>query len=104
MVFHPWLFLFLFPYHSALGWYNQLQCIPYFFSQGVPSLFSDLSPLYEHPGKVTLLCFVTLTGHVVSQQATSYVNSKSCWQANILEQLFLKIEDSIRTSGCFPGW
>ncbi|KAG2599107.1 hypothetical protein PVAP13_5KG457000 [Panicum virgatum] len=43
-------------------------------TKGVPSLFSDLSPLYEHPGK-----------------------------ANILEQLFLKIEDSIRTSGCFPG-
>ncbi|CAO2179205.1 unnamed protein product [Urochloa humidicola] len=42
-------------------------------TKGVPSLFSDLSPLYEHPGK-----------------------------ANILEQLFLKIEDSIRTSGCFP--
>ncbi|KAI4965364.1 hypothetical protein ZWY2020_054720 [Hordeum vulgare] len=36
---------------------------------GVPSLFSDLSPLYEHPGK-----------------------------ANILDQLFLKLEDSIRTS------
>ncbi|CAM0881720.1 unnamed protein product [Alopecurus aequalis] len=43
-------------------------------TKGVPSLFSDLSPLYEHPGK-----------------------------ANILEQLFLKLEDSIRTSGCFPG-
>ncbi|TVU41122.1 hypothetical protein EJB05_14616, partial [Eragrostis curvula] len=23
-------------------------------------------------------------------------------QANILEELFLKLEDSIRTSGCFP--
>ncbi|KAG8044851.1 hypothetical protein GUJ93_ZPchr0008g13823 [Zizania palustris] len=43
-------------------------------TKGVPSLFSDLSPLYEHPGK-----------------------------ANILEELFLKLEDSIRTSGCFPG-
>ncbi|ONM40504.1 tetratricopeptide repeat (TPR)-containing protein [Zea mays] len=43
-------------------------------TKGVPSLFSDLSPLYEHPGK-----------------------------ANILEQLFLKLEDSIRDSGCFPG-
>ncbi|TVU35938.1 hypothetical protein EJB05_17845 [Eragrostis curvula] len=43
-------------------------------TKGVPSLFSDLSPLYEHPGK-----------------------------ANILEKLFLKLEDSIRTSGCFPG-
>jgi peptide alpha-N-acetyltransferase len=43
-------------------------------TKGVPSLFSDLSPLYEHPGK-----------------------------ANILEKLFLKIEDSIRISRCFPG-
>uniref|UniRef100_A0A0D9V2Y2 Uncharacterized protein n=1 Tax=Leersia perrieri TaxID=77586 RepID=A0A0D9V2Y2_9ORYZ len=43
-------------------------------TKGVPSLFSDLSPLYEHPGK-----------------------------ANILEELFLKLEESIRTSGCFPG-
>ncbi|KAK3164784.1 hypothetical protein QOZ80_1AG0024670 [Eleusine coracana subsp. coracana] len=43
-------------------------------TKGVPSLFSDLSPLYEHHGK-----------------------------ANILEKLFLKLEDSIRTSGCFPG-
>lgn len=43
-------------------------------TKGVPSLFSDLSPLYEHPGK-----------------------------ANILEHLFLKLEDSIRTTGCFPG-
>ncbi|KAL6842778.1 hypothetical protein ACP4OV_027622 [Aristida adscensionis] len=43
-------------------------------TKGVPSLFSDLSPLYEHPGK-----------------------------ANILEDLFLKLEDSIRSSGSFPG-
>ncbi|XP_006644372.1 N-terminal acetyltransferase A complex auxiliary subunit NAA15 [Oryza brachyantha] len=43
-------------------------------TKGVPSLFSDLSPLYEQSGK-----------------------------ANILEELFLKLEDSIRTKGCFPG-
>nr|CAD1823315.1 unnamed protein product [Ananas comosus var. bracteatus] len=43
-------------------------------TKGVPSLFSDLSPLYEQPGK-----------------------------ASILEDLFLQLEDSIRTTGCFPG-
>ncbi|XP_073006647.1 N-terminal acetyltransferase A complex auxiliary subunit NAA15 [Typha latifolia] len=43
-------------------------------TKGVPSLFGDLSPLYEHPGK-----------------------------ASLLEQLFLQLEDSIRTTGCFPG-
>ncbi|KAJ3670740.1 hypothetical protein LUZ60_008166 [Juncus effusus] len=43
-------------------------------TKGVPSLFSDLSPLYEHPGK-----------------------------SAILEQLFLQLEEAIRTTGCFPG-
>lgn len=28
--------------------------------QGVPSLFSDLSPLYDHPGKVNLFSFKKL--------------------------------------------
>ncbi|KAG1346243.1 N-terminal acetyltransferase A complex auxiliary subunit NAA15 [Cocos nucifera] len=43
-------------------------------TKGVPSLFSDLSPLYDHPGK-----------------------------ACILEQLFLQLEDSIKKTGRFPG-
>ncbi|XP_043726271.1 N-terminal acetyltransferase A complex auxiliary subunit NAA15-like [Telopea speciosissima] len=43
-------------------------------SKGVPSLFSDLSPLYDHPGK-----------------------------ADILEKLILELEDSIRTPGAYPG-
>ncbi|CAL9165482.1 unnamed protein product [Musa hybrid cultivar] len=43
-------------------------------TKGVPSLFSDLSPLYDHIGK-----------------------------ASILEQLFLHLEDSIRSTGSFPG-
>lgn len=43
-------------------------------TKGVPSLFSDLSPLYDHCGK-----------------------------ADILEQLFVELESSIRSSGCFPG-
>ncbi|ERN06076.1 hypothetical protein AMTRI_Chr05g64380 [Amborella trichopoda] len=43
-------------------------------TKGVPSLFSDLSPLYDHPGK-----------------------------ADILEQLILELENSIRTTGSFPG-
>ncbi|XP_008809145.3 N-terminal acetyltransferase A complex auxiliary subunit NAA15-like isoform X2 [Phoenix dactylifera] len=43
-------------------------------TKGVPSLFSDLSPLYDHPGK-----------------------------ACILEELFLQLEDSIRMTGSFPG-
>ncbi|KAJ1688374.1 hypothetical protein LUZ63_019764 [Rhynchospora breviuscula] len=43
-------------------------------TKGVPSLFSDLSPLYEHPGK-----------------------------ANILEELFLQLEECIRNTGSFPG-
>ncbi|KAI4329285.1 hypothetical protein L6164_021567 [Bauhinia variegata] len=42
--------------------------------KGVPSLFSDLSSLYNHPGK-----------------------------ADILEQLILELEHSIRTIGQFPG-
>ncbi|XVE52132.1 hypothetical protein DITRI_Ditri02bG0097600 [Diplodiscus trichospermus] len=42
-------------------------------TKGVPSLFSDLSPLYDHPGK-----------------------------ADILEQLILELEHSIRTSGRYP--
>eukprot|EP00268_Persea_americana_P057678 TRINITY_DN691_c1_g1_i3.p1 TRINITY_DN691_c1_g1~~TRINITY_DN691_c1_g1_i3.p1 ORF type:complete len:902 (+),score=191.41 TRINITY_DN691_c1_g1_i3:143-2848(+) len=43
-------------------------------TKGVPSLFSDLSPLYDLPGK-----------------------------ADILEQLILELENSIKTSGGFPG-
>ncbi|KAG0503189.1 hypothetical protein HPP92_003261 [Vanilla planifolia] len=43
-------------------------------TKGVPSLFSDLSPLYDHHGK-----------------------------ADILEQVFIELESSIRASGCFPG-
>ncbi|GJY27417.1 N-alpha-acetyltransferase 15, NatA auxiliary subunit, partial [Tanacetum coccineum] len=41
---------------------------------GVPSLFSDLSPLYDHPGK-----------------------------ADILEKFLLGLEDSIKTTGGYPG-
>ncbi|KAG5021535.1 hypothetical protein JHK82_017435 [Glycine max] len=43
-------------------------------TKGVPSLFSDLSSLYNHPGK-----------------------------ADILEQLILELEHSIRMSGHYPG-
>ncbi|XP_047341234.1 N-terminal acetyltransferase A complex auxiliary subunit NAA15-like [Impatiens glandulifera] len=43
-------------------------------TKGVPSLFSDLSPLYDQPGK-----------------------------ADILEQLMLDLEHSIRSTGGFPG-
>ncbi|KAF7843310.1 N-terminal acetyltransferase A complex auxiliary subunit NAA15 [Senna tora] len=43
-------------------------------TKGVPSLFSDLSSLYNHPGK-----------------------------ADILEQLILELENSIRTTGQYPG-
>ncbi|XP_039124680.1 N-terminal acetyltransferase A complex auxiliary subunit NAA15 [Dioscorea cayenensis subsp. rotundata] len=42
--------------------------------KGVPSLFSDLSPLYDQPEK-----------------------------ANILEKLFLQLENSVRSTGSFPG-
>ncbi|OMO54183.1 Tetratricopeptide-like helical [Corchorus capsularis] len=42
-------------------------------TKGVPSLFSDLSPLYDHPGK-----------------------------ADILEQLILELENSIKSTGRFP--
>ncbi|CAL5361415.1 unnamed protein product [Camellia sinensis] len=43
-------------------------------TKGVPSLFSDLSPLYDHPGK-----------------------------ADMLEQLILELEHSVRTTGGYPG-
>ncbi|XP_023514565.1 N-terminal acetyltransferase A complex auxiliary subunit NAA15-like [Cucurbita pepo subsp. pepo] len=43
-------------------------------TKGVPSLFSDLSPLYDQPGK-----------------------------ADILEQLILWLENSVRSSGQYPG-
>ncbi|XP_010539518.1 PREDICTED: N-alpha-acetyltransferase 15, NatA auxiliary subunit-like isoform X2 [Tarenaya hassleriana] len=43
-------------------------------TKGVPSLFSDLSSLYDHPGK-----------------------------ADILENLVLEMEHSIRTTGSYPG-
>ncbi|KAM5578948.1 N-terminal acetyltransferase A complex auxiliary subunit NAA15 [Rosa sericea] len=43
-------------------------------TKGVPSLFSDLSPLYDHPGK-----------------------------ADILEQLILELEHSVRVTGAYPG-
>ncbi|KAH9714678.1 N-terminal acetyltransferase A complex auxiliary subunit NAA15 [Citrus sinensis] len=43
-------------------------------TKGVPSLFSDLSPLYDQPGK-----------------------------ADILEQLILELEHSIGTTGKYPG-
>ncbi|KAK8988644.1 hypothetical protein V6N11_030027 [Hibiscus sabdariffa] len=42
-------------------------------TKGVPSLFSDLSPLYDHPGK-----------------------------ADILEQLVLELEHSVSTNGRYP--
>ncbi|XP_010254211.1 PREDICTED: N-alpha-acetyltransferase 16, NatA auxiliary subunit-like isoform X1 [Nelumbo nucifera] len=42
--------------------------------KGVPSLFSDLCPLYDHPGK-----------------------------ADILEKLILELEHSIRKTGTYPG-
>ncbi|WOL15048.1 N-alpha-acetyltransferase 15, NatA auxiliary subunit isoform X1 [Canna indica] len=45
-----------------------------FLTEGVASLFSDLSPLYDHSGKTT-----------------------------ILEKLYFDIEHSIRRTGCFPG-
>ncbi|XP_019448115.1 PREDICTED: N-alpha-acetyltransferase 15, NatA auxiliary subunit-like isoform X1 [Lupinus angustifolius] len=45
-----------------------------FLTKGVPSLFSDLSSLYNHPGK-----------------------------ADILERLILELENSIRTTGQYPG-
>ncbi|KAL0415289.1 UNVERIFIED_CONTAM: N-terminal acetyltransferase A complex auxiliary subunit NAA15 [Sesamum latifolium] len=45
-----------------------------FLTKGVPSLFSDLSPLYDHSGK-----------------------------ADILEQLVLELEHSIKTTGAYPG-
>ncbi|KAK4754296.1 hypothetical protein SAY87_002400 [Trapa incisa] len=43
-------------------------------TKGVPSLFSDLSPLYDHPAK-----------------------------AAILEQLFLEFEHSVKSTGGYPG-
>ncbi|KAL5056904.1 hypothetical protein RYX36_028508 [Vicia faba] len=43
-------------------------------TKGVPSLFSDLSSLYNHPGK-----------------------------ADILEQIILELENSIRITGQYPG-
>ncbi|GAB4842023.1 N-alpha-acetyltransferase 16, NatA auxiliary subunit [Ancistrocladus abbreviatus] len=43
-------------------------------TKGVPSLFSDLSPLYEQPGK-----------------------------ADILEELIVELEHSLRKSGGYPG-
>ncbi|XP_058751865.1 N-terminal acetyltransferase A complex auxiliary subunit NAA15-like [Vicia villosa] len=43
-------------------------------TKGVPSLFSDLSSLYNHPGK-----------------------------ADILEQIILELENSIRATGQYPG-
>ncbi|EYU21564.1 hypothetical protein ABFS82_09G099700 [Erythranthe guttata] len=45
-----------------------------FLTKGIPSLFSDLSSLYDHPGK-----------------------------AEILEQLILELEHSIKTTGGYPG-
>ncbi|KAL0342043.1 UNVERIFIED_CONTAM: N-terminal acetyltransferase A complex auxiliary subunit NAA15 [Sesamum calycinum] len=45
-----------------------------FLTKGVPSLFSDLSPLYDHSGK-----------------------------ADILKQLVLELEHSIKTTGGYPG-
>ncbi|XP_051147846.1 N-terminal acetyltransferase A complex auxiliary subunit NAA15 [Andrographis paniculata] len=45
-----------------------------FLSKGVPSLFSDLSPLYDHAGK-----------------------------ADILEQIILDLESSVKTTGGYPG-
>lgn len=43
-------------------------------TKGVPSLFSDLCPLYAHPGK-----------------------------ADIIEQLIIELENSIKSTGCYPG-
>ncbi|CAO2815322.1 unnamed protein product [Amaranthus hypochondriacus] len=43
-------------------------------TKGVPSLFSDLSPLYDQPGK-----------------------------ADILEKLILDLEESLKKTGCYPG-
>ncbi|KAL6559856.1 N-alpha-acetyltransferase 16, NatA auxiliary subunit [Orobanche gracilis] len=45
-----------------------------FLTKGVPSLFSDLSPLYDHSGK-----------------------------ADILEKLILELEHSLKATGAYPG-
>ncbi|KAL6568104.1 N-alpha-acetyltransferase 16, NatA auxiliary subunit [Orobanche hederae] len=45
-----------------------------FLTKGVPSLFSDLSPLYDHSGK-----------------------------ADILEKLILELEHSLKATGLYPG-
>lgn len=45
-----------------------------FLRKGIPSLFSDLRSLYQHPGK-----------------------------ADVLEEIFIAIETSLQASGTFPG-
>ncbi|PPD81229.1 hypothetical protein GOBAR_DD21845 [Gossypium barbadense] len=52
---------------AAISYINSL------LTKGVPSLFSDLSPLYDHPGKL-----------------------------HMLEQLILELEHSIRINGRYP--
>ena len=77
-------------------------------SQGVPSLFSDLCSLYDHPRKV---CFPAFSFCMLSQislyLASFYfaIMFYACFviQPDILEQLVVEMEHSVRTTGSYPG-
>lgn len=100
------------PYMNSHG------SVIYFLFQGVPSLFSDLSPLYDHPGKVIISTFYYLRSYLLKLIDTwcsllyFYQECSCCgynflfgalMQADILQQLFLYLEHSVRTTGGYPG-
>ena len=82
--------------------------ISWWLSQGVPSLFSDLSSLYDHPRKVN---FPALSLRILSQISlylaslcfTVFLFVYFVTQPDILEQLLIEMENSIRTTGSYPG-
>ncbi|XP_028239120.1 N-terminal acetyltransferase A complex auxiliary subunit NAA15-like isoform X1 [Glycine soja] len=93
-------------------------------TKGVPSLFSDLSSLYNHPGKVSLVTYISIiesmrflmikfSAIIIYYEFMMLDNTDSVFlfsffflnfvQADILEQLILELEHSIRMSGHYPG-
>lgn len=91
IILGPYLqrYLWLLSYYS--DWFCSCDDNLYFSCfQGVPSLFSDLSPLYDHPGKVNL---------------------HPCWLFYKLSLFIFLGPREISTSvglsyalHCFPGW
>lgn len=77
-------------------------------------MFSDLSPLYDHPGKVGMITLIIWYNSVISLYVVDFCDTLVgnlfepvflviLLQADILEQLMLNLEHSIKTTSQYPG-